>query len=126
MTAAEAKEHRSGRAVLAWLFQAGGDAATGHVNGSETRVRPAADGKDVVFVVRRFADRGLLADLIANLAGTLHRPGQVDQVCRRENLTGLVAESRRCDTALNAVTEPCSSGRCGAELWLVGPGLTKR
>ncbi|MFI1840012.1 hypothetical protein [Streptomyces olivaceoviridis] len=43
------------------------------------------------FVVRRFVDRGLLADLSANPDGTLHHPGQVDQVCRREDLADLVA-----------------------------------
>nr|WP_237308077.1 hypothetical protein [Streptomyces sp. SAT1] len=43
------------------------------------------------FVVRRFVDRGLLADLSANADGTLHHPGQVDQVCRREDLAALVA-----------------------------------
>ncbi|MEV7797396.1 hypothetical protein AB0O68_36555 [Streptomyces sp. NPDC087512] len=43
------------------------------------------------FVVRRFVDRGLLADLSANPDGTLHHPGQVDQVCQREDLAALVA-----------------------------------
>ncbi|MGW2103786.1 hypothetical protein ACWCPX_40200 [Streptomyces olivaceoviridis] len=43
------------------------------------------------FVVRRFVDRGLLVDLSANPDGTLHHPGQVDQVCRREDLADLVA-----------------------------------
>ncbi|WP_031032104.1 hypothetical protein [Streptomyces albus] len=43
------------------------------------------------FVVRRFVDRGLLADLSATRDGTLHHPGQVDQVCRREDLADLVA-----------------------------------
>ncbi|WP_086741808.1 hypothetical protein [Streptomyces glaucescens] len=44
------------------------------------------------FVVLRFVDRGLLVDLSANPDGTLHHPDQVDQVCRREDLTDLVAE----------------------------------
>ncbi|WP_203227148.1 hypothetical protein [Streptomyces cyaneogriseus] len=43
------------------------------------------------FVVRRFVDRGLLADLSANPDGTLHHPDQVDQVCRRKDLADLVA-----------------------------------
>ncbi|MDT9682331.1 hypothetical protein RND61_09615 [Streptomyces sp. TRM76323] len=43
------------------------------------------------FVVRRFADRSLLADLSATPDGTLHHPDQVDQVCRREDLAELVA-----------------------------------
>ncbi|MFF5407844.1 hypothetical protein ACFY8K_33880 [Streptomyces misionensis] len=43
------------------------------------------------FVVRRFVDRGLLADLSANPDGTLHHPGQVAEVCRREDLADLVA-----------------------------------
>ncbi|MDA5146939.1 hypothetical protein PEM37_36105 [Streptomyces sp. AD681] len=43
------------------------------------------------FVVRRFVDRGLLVDLSANPDGTLHHPGQVADICRREDLTDLVA-----------------------------------
>jgi hypothetical protein len=43
------------------------------------------------FVVRRFVDRGLLVDLSANPDGTLHHPGQVAEVCRREDLADLVA-----------------------------------
>lgn len=43
------------------------------------------------FVVRRFVDRGLLADLSANPDGTLRHPGQVAEVCRREDLAHLVA-----------------------------------
>ncbi|MFI7020959.1 hypothetical protein [Streptomyces sp. NPDC050164] len=41
------------------------------------------------FVVRRFVDRGLLVDLSANPDGTLHHPGQVAEVCRREDLAEL-------------------------------------
>jgi hypothetical protein len=43
------------------------------------------------FVVRRFVDRGLLVNLSANPDGTLHHPGQVAEVCRREDLADLVA-----------------------------------
>jgi len=43
------------------------------------------------FVVRRFVERGLLVDLSANPDGTLHHPGQVAEVCRREDLADLVA-----------------------------------
>lgn len=43
------------------------------------------------FVVRRFVDRGLLVDLSVNPDGTLHHPGQVAEVCRREDLADLVA-----------------------------------
>ncbi|MFF0486739.1 hypothetical protein [Streptomyces sp. NPDC004435] len=43
------------------------------------------------FVVRRFVDRGLLVDLSANPDGTLHHPGQVEEVCRRDDLAALVA-----------------------------------
>ncbi|MEU0008223.1 hypothetical protein ABZ079_29170 [Streptomyces sp. NPDC006314] len=43
------------------------------------------------FVVRRFVDRGLLADLSANPDGTLHHPNQAAEVCRREDLADLVA-----------------------------------
>ncbi|GAA2433430.1 hypothetical protein [Streptomyces glaucus] len=39
----------------------------------------------------QLVDRGLLVDLSAVPAGTLHRPGQVDQVCRREDLAALIA-----------------------------------
>lgn len=43
------------------------------------------------FVVRRFVERGLLVGLSANPDGTLHHPGQVAEVCRREDLADLVA-----------------------------------
>ncbi|MFE4279748.1 hypothetical protein ACFRSX_34595 [Streptomyces goshikiensis] len=43
------------------------------------------------FVVRRFVDRGLLVDLSANPDGSLHHPGQVEEVCRRKDLADLVA-----------------------------------
>ncbi|MEU2086303.1 hypothetical protein ABZ569_31065 [Streptomyces albus] len=43
------------------------------------------------FVARRFVDRGLLVGLSANPDGTLHHPSQVDRVCRREDLAGLVS-----------------------------------
>ncbi|MFC8589564.1 hypothetical protein ACFUGD_34125 [Streptomyces sp. NPDC057217] len=43
------------------------------------------------FVVRRFVDRGLLSDLSANPDGTLHHPGQVEEVCQCEDLADLVA-----------------------------------
>jgi hypothetical protein len=43
------------------------------------------------FVVRRFVDRGLLVDLSADPDGTLHHPGQVAEVCAREDLADLVA-----------------------------------
>ncbi|MFC7934464.1 hypothetical protein [Streptomyces cinereoruber] len=43
------------------------------------------------FVVRRFITRGLLVDLSGNPKGTLHHPGQVAEVCGREDLAGLVA-----------------------------------
>jgi hypothetical protein len=43
------------------------------------------------FVVRRFVGRKLLIDLSANPDGTLHHPGQVAEVCAREDLADLVA-----------------------------------
>ncbi|GAA3017395.1 hypothetical protein [Streptomyces fulvorobeus] len=43
------------------------------------------------FVVRRFVDRGLLVDLSATPDGTLHHPGQVTELCAREDLADLVA-----------------------------------
>ncbi|MFB1049137.1 hypothetical protein [Streptomyces chrestomyceticus] len=65
------------------------------------------------FVVRRLVARGLLVDLSGNPEGTLHHPGQVAEVCAREDLTELVAANtplgpeqaasrlvvRRCDFA---------------------------
>ncbi|MFI9268628.1 hypothetical protein ACPMJQ_28320 [Streptomyces pseudogriseolus] len=48
-------------------------------------------GHVTAFVVRRFVERGLLVDLSANPDGTLHHPGQVAEVCRREDLAALVA-----------------------------------
>ncbi|GAA2731669.1 hypothetical protein [Streptomyces nogalater] len=56
---------------------------TPNVIGEKAKVR--------AFVVRRFVDRGLLADLSATPDATLHHPDQVDQVCRREDLAELVA-----------------------------------
>ncbi|MFJ6650826.1 hypothetical protein ACIQPS_34965 [Streptomyces sp. NPDC091290] len=43
------------------------------------------------FVVRQFVDRGLLADLSANLDGTLHHAGQVAEAGQRQDLADLVA-----------------------------------
>ncbi|MGW0538112.1 hypothetical protein [Streptomyces sp. NPDC003032] len=43
------------------------------------------------FVVRRLIDRGLLTELSANPDGSLLHPGQVAEVCRREDLAELVA-----------------------------------
>ncbi|MFF4174273.1 hypothetical protein [Streptomyces sp. NPDC001744] len=42
------------------------------------------------FVVRRLVARGLLVDLSGNPSGTLHHPGQVAEVCAREDLAELV------------------------------------
>jgi hypothetical protein len=42
-------------------------------------------------VVRRFIDRKLLTELSANPDGSLLHPGQVAEVCRREDLAELVA-----------------------------------
>lgn len=43
------------------------------------------------FVVRGLVNRGLLVDLSANPAGTLHHPGQVAEVCAGEDPADLVA-----------------------------------
>ncbi|MGA5499249.1 hypothetical protein ACPCSP_33540 [Streptomyces cinereoruber] len=59
--------------------------------GTPNRTIHGEKGHVTAFVVRQFVDRGLLADLSANPDGTLHHPGQVDQVCRREDLADLVA-----------------------------------
>lgn len=56
---------------------------TRNVIGEETNV--------TAFAVRRFVDRDLLVDLSANPDGTLHHPGQVAEVCQREDLADLVA-----------------------------------
>ncbi|WP_260697096.1 hypothetical protein [Streptomyces sp. 130] len=72
---------------------------TGPVSGSAAADRIAAalgapnvSGlKTVVsaFVVRQFVDCGLLIDLSATPETTLHHPGQVEEVCRREDLADL-------------------------------------
>ncbi|MFG2030338.1 hypothetical protein [Streptomyces sp. NPDC048825] len=43
------------------------------------------------FVVRRFIGRKLLTELSATPDGSLVHPGQVAEVCKREDLTELVA-----------------------------------
>ncbi|WP_244283299.1 hypothetical protein [Streptomyces flavidovirens] len=59
--------------------------------GTPNRTIHGAKANVTAFVVRRFVDRGLLVDLSANPDGTLHHPGQVAEVCRRENLADLIA-----------------------------------
>ncbi|MCA1221930.1 hypothetical protein LCE31_26800 [Streptomyces sp. 8L] len=71
-----------------------GSAAADRIADALGTPNPATSGERPVvtaFVVRRFVDRGLLADLSANPDGTLHHPGQVTQVCARADLAGLVA-----------------------------------
>ncbi|MFI1840009.1 hypothetical protein [Streptomyces olivaceoviridis] len=71
-----------------------GSAAADRIADALGTPNPATYGERAnvtAFVVRRFVDRGLLADLSANPDGTLHHPGQVDQVCRRQDLADLVA-----------------------------------
>jgi hypothetical protein len=71
------------------------------------------------FVVRRFVDRGLLADLSANPDGTLHHPGQVAEVCQREDLADLVA----ADTPLGPEQAAARLGVRRAEFdWMVRLG----
>ncbi|GHJ97759.1 hypothetical protein SNE510_72780 [Streptomyces sp. NE5-10] len=43
------------------------------------------------FVARRFVDCGLLVDLSANPDGTMRHPGQVEKLCRREDLADPIA-----------------------------------
>ncbi|MFF9556263.1 hypothetical protein ACF1DY_10630 [Streptomyces albus] len=70
----------------------GGGAAADRIADALGTPNVIGENTDVTgFVVRRFVDCGLLADLSANPDGTLHHPGQVDQVCRREDLADLVA-----------------------------------
>ncbi|MFF8911082.1 hypothetical protein [Streptomyces olivaceoviridis] len=69
--------------------------------------RPTAYGERAnvtAFVVRRFTDRGLLVGLSANPDGTPHHPGQVDQVCRREDL--VLADLVAADTPLGPASGP--------------------
>ncbi|WP_198533927.1 hypothetical protein [Streptomyces odonnellii] len=71
-----------------------GGAAADRIADALGTPNPTAYGESAnvtAFVVRRFVDRGLLADLSANPDGTLHHPDQVDQVCRRTDLADLVA-----------------------------------
>ncbi|MGW8065980.1 hypothetical protein ACVV2G_27830 [Streptomyces ziwulingensis] len=72
----------------------GGGAAADRIAealGTPNRTIHGEKANVTAFVVRRFVDRGLLVDLSANPDGTLHHPGQVAEVCRREDLAGLVA-----------------------------------
>lgn len=71
-----------------------GSAAADRIADALGTPNPATSGEKATvtaFVVRQFVDRGLLVDLSANPEGTLHHPGRVGQVCRREDLTDLVA-----------------------------------
>ncbi|MGW1976713.1 hypothetical protein [Streptomyces sp. NPDC001889] len=72
-----------------------GSAAADRVAAALGTPNPTAHGEKstvTAFVVRRFVDRGLLADLSANPdGGSLHHPGQVAEVCRRADLADLVA-----------------------------------
>ncbi|WP_435234097.1 hypothetical protein [Streptomyces sp. bgisy092] len=45
----------------------------------------------ISFVIRRCIARGLPINLSGNPKGTLHHPGQVAEVCAREDLAELVA-----------------------------------
>ncbi|WP_019061596.1 hypothetical protein [Streptomyces prunicolor] len=69
----------------------GGEAADRLADALGTPNTPSEKAHVTSFVVRRFVDRGLLADLSANPDGTLHHPGQVAEICRREDLARLVA-----------------------------------
>ncbi|MFL0395192.1 hypothetical protein ACH0CM_21020 [Streptomyces albus] len=79
-------------------------------------------GHVTAFVVRRFVDRGLLADLSATRDGTLHHPGQVDQVCRREDLADLAA----ADTPLGPEQAAARLGVRRADFdWMVRLGWVR-
>ena len=70
----------------------GGGAAADRI--AEALGTPNVFGEKVAvssFVVRRFIALGLLTELSANPDGSLLRPGQVDGLCRREDLAELVA-----------------------------------
>ncbi|GLF98235.1 hypothetical protein [Streptomyces yaizuensis] len=93
------------RATMPSLPVPGGTAADRIADALGTP-NPTAYGEKLhvtAFVVRRFTDRGLLADLSANPdGGSLHHPDQVDQVCRRQDLADLVA----ADTPLGPEPAP--------------------
>ncbi|MEV0888521.1 hypothetical protein AB0J03_32530 [Streptomyces microflavus] len=59
--------------------------------GTPNPTTPGERNLVTAFVVRRLVDRGLLVDLSATPEGTLHHPGQVEEVCRRADLADLVA-----------------------------------
>ncbi|MGY3333919.1 hypothetical protein ACVW0K_000018 [Streptomyces filamentosus] len=60
-------------------------------SGTPSRTIHGEPANVTAFVVCRFVDRGLLVDLRANPDGPPHHPGQVAEVCRREDLADLVA-----------------------------------
>jgi hypothetical protein len=77
---------------LRWPPRISGGAAADQI--ADALGTPNVIGEKVnvtAFVVRRFVDCGLVVDLSANPDGTLHHPGQVPEVCRREDLAALVA-----------------------------------
>ncbi|MEV4342173.1 hypothetical protein [Streptomyces sp. NPDC049590] len=62
-------------------------------------------------MVRQFVDRCMPAVLSANPAGTLHHPGQVDQICRREDLADQLrtVEKGRCSPLASLRPEPAAA-----------------
>ncbi|KOG86796.1 hypothetical protein ADK38_29040 [Streptomyces varsoviensis] len=71
-----------------------GSAAADRIADALGTPNPTAYGEKAnvtTFVVRRLIDRGLLTELSANPDGSLLHPGQVADVCRREDLADLVA-----------------------------------
>ncbi|SEB58215.1 hypothetical protein [Streptomyces sp. TLI_105] len=80
----------AGRAVMPETAVSGGAAADRIAAALGTPNVPGANAAVTSFVVRRFVARGLLADLSGNPEDTLHHPGQVEEVCGREDLAELV------------------------------------
>ncbi|GGV02357.1 hypothetical protein GCM10010211_82110 [Streptomyces albospinus] len=79
-------------------------AALGTPNASSKKAKVAS------FVVRRFIDRGPLTELSANPDGSLLHPGQVSEVCQREDLAAPAGAAAR---------------RPGSELPVIGWSLSR-
>jgi hypothetical protein len=90
-TAVETVDAAAVRAAMPTPPISGSAAANRIATALGTPNTPGQKANVTAFVVRRLVDRGLLADLSAVPDGTLHHPGQVDQVCRHEDLAPLVA-----------------------------------
>ncbi|MBH1937782.1 hypothetical protein I5Q34_26510 [Streptomyces sp. AV19] len=89
--AVEAMDTEAIRAALPQDPIPGGVAADRIAEALGTPNVPGEKAKVTSFVVRRLVARGLLTDLSGNPEGTLHHPGQVAEICAREDLAEFVA-----------------------------------